>query len=84
MHEYKKGDLVISIAGHDKDTIYLVYDVLGEYVFLIDGKYKTIEKNKKKKKKHIKYLGDFSKELPEKMRNEICKRIIKQYKKKSI
>lgn len=48
MYEYKKGHLVISIAGHDKGRFYIINTLQGEYAFLVDGKYKTLEKPKKK------------------------------------
>ena len=47
------GNLVISKAGHDKDTRYIIIKEDDEYVYLADGRIKTIEKPKKKRKKHI-------------------------------
>lgn len=47
------GKLVKSTAGHDKDRIFFIYKEEGEYVYLVDGKYKTLERPKKKKKKHV-------------------------------
>ena len=38
----KVGDIVISISGHDMGEWYIVKDVLGEFVYLIDGKLKTM------------------------------------------
>lgn len=81
MQEYKTGHLVVSMAGHDKGNYYIINDVQGEYVFLVDGKYKTMEKPKKKKRKHIQYVADFSEKLNENMRDEMCKFVLKQYKK---
>ncbi|MBD5088116.1 MAG: hypothetical protein HDT30_04770 [Clostridiales bacterium] len=81
MYEYKKGHLVVSMAGHDKGTFYIINDVQGEYAFLVDGKYKTLEKPKKKKLKHIQFVADFCERLEEKPRNEMYKNVLKQYKK---
>ena len=47
------GDIVISVCGHDMGEWYIVQDVLNDYVYLIDGKNKTVEKPKKKKIKHV-------------------------------
>lgn len=81
MREYKIGHLVVSMAGHDKGTFYIINDVQGEYVFLVDGKYKTIDKPKKKKIKHIQYVADFSEKLNENIRDEMYKYVLKQYRK---
>ncbi|MCM1063852.1 MAG: KOW domain-containing RNA-binding protein [Eubacterium sp.] len=47
------GQFVISKAGHDKGSLYVVAACEGEFVFLCDGKTKTQERPKKKKLKHI-------------------------------
>ena len=47
------GQFAISKAGHDKGNLYVVVAEEGEFVFLSDGKTKTPEKPKKKKRKHI-------------------------------
>ena len=81
MYEYKKGQLVVSRAGHDKGTFYIINDIQGEYAFLVDGKYKTLLKPKKKKIKHIQYLADYCEKLGKNPRDEVYKNILKQYKK---
>ena len=53
MKELKKGMLAKSLAGHDKDRIYVIIDVEDEYVFLADGVHKTSDCAKKKNRKHI-------------------------------
>lgn len=40
-------------AGHDKDHIYVIVREDEQYVYLADGRYKTLQKPKKKSKKHI-------------------------------
>lgn len=48
------GDLVTSKAGRDKGHYFFVYKVIDEnYVFVVDGALRTIEKPKKKKLKHL-------------------------------
>lgn len=53
------GFLASSKAGHDKDKIYVIVKEDKEYVWLADGKIKTVEKPKKKRKKHIQVIKCF-------------------------
>ena len=46
----EKGMLAKSKAGHDKGHLYVIYDVDETYVYLVDGRIRTIDKPKKKKK----------------------------------
>lgn len=50
------GKFAKSKAGHDKDQIYVIVKEDAEYVYLMDGKTKTVDKPKKKKKKHIQMI----------------------------
>ena len=47
MTELIKGCFCKSIAGHDKDSIYIIIDV-NESVMVADGKYRKLENPKKK------------------------------------
>ena len=47
------GQLVFSKKGRDKAKAFVVMDIQGEYVFLADGKLRTLDKLKKKKLKHV-------------------------------
>lgn len=49
----KKGSVVKTIAGHDKDKFYVVLRVEGNRVFIADGKSRKLEKPKCKNVKHI-------------------------------
>ena len=49
----EKGMLAKSKAGHDKGHLYIIYDVDETYVYLVDGQIRTIDKPKKKKRKHV-------------------------------
>jgi len=57
MKEYEFGRLVLSLAGHDKGRVFVILAVEAEYVILADGKYRTVEKPKRKKKKHVQYVA---------------------------
>lgn len=50
------GKFAKSKAGHDKDQIYVIIKEDLEYVYLMDGKIKTVDKPKKKKRKHIQII----------------------------
>ena len=56
------GLLASSKAGHDKDKIYVIIREDKEYVWLADGKFKTIANLKKKRKKHIQVIKCFNNE----------------------
>ena len=57
MMEYTKGQIVFSKCGHDKGKAYIVSDIEGENLYLVDGKNRTLEKAKKKKNKHVQITG---------------------------
>ena len=42
-----------SLAGHDKGKVYLVSGADETYVYLVDGKCRTMDRPKRKKKKHV-------------------------------
>lgn len=50
------GKFAKSKAGHDKNQIYVILKEDTEYVYLVDGKLKPIDKPKKKRKKHIQII----------------------------
>ena len=71
------GNLVYSLAGHDKDKIYLVIDESADYVWLADGDIRTIDKPKRKNRKHIQLIKQ--KLQGDAVTNETIKRTIKLY-----
>ncbi|MCM1047323.1 MAG: hypothetical protein NC433_02730 [Clostridiales bacterium] len=50
------GMLASSKAGHDKGLVYVIISEDAEYVYLADGKLRTVAKPKKKNKKHIQII----------------------------
>ena len=54
MHEI--GMLAQSKAGHDAGTIYVIIRLNGEYVYLADGRLRTLDKLKRKNKKHVQVI----------------------------
>ena len=51
------GDIVISIMGHDRGEHYLVIDCDKDFIYVADGRLKTLDKPKKKNIKHVSRLG---------------------------
>ena len=47
------GRFAVSLAGHDKGTVYLVKMQEKDSVYLVDGKFHPLAKPKKKNQKHI-------------------------------
>ena len=80
------GMLASSKAGHDKGDIYVIIREETEYVYLVDGKLRTLEKPKKKNKKHIQIIKKaVETSFTEKIRNgqaddSEIRKVIKQYK----
>ena len=57
-NDINKGCIVVSSSGRDKGKYFFVLDLLSEdYVLIVDGKFRCIEKPKKKKIKHIKFYA---------------------------
>lgn len=56
MERYEIGMLAQSKAGHDKGHVYVVFNIEETYVYLVDGSIRTIDKPKKKKKKHVQII----------------------------
>jgi ribosomal protein L14E/L6E/L27E len=72
-NDIDKGCIVVSSAGRDKGKYFFVLDLIGEdYALIVDGKFRCIEKPKKKKIKHIKfYAENNNKKILEKIINGI-------------
>ena len=75
--------LAKSLCGHDKNEIYVVYREENDFVYLINGKTKTIEKPKRKNQRHIQIIKNLPEEIIEmvsrELTNETAKKIIKHY-----
>lgn len=79
------GKFAISKAGHDKKKLYVIMNEDSEYVYLVDGNLKPLDKPKKKAKKHIQIINRVDEiiqnklELKQIIYNEDIKRAIKLY-----
>ena len=79
------GKFATSKAGHDKTKLYVIIKEDAEYVYLVDGDLKTLDKPKKKSKKHIQIINKVDETIQNKLEtkeiiyNEDIKRAIKLY-----
>lgn len=56
MDRYEIGMLVRSKAGHDAGKVYVIINEDDAYVYLVDGKIRTLARPKKKKKRHVQII----------------------------
>lgn len=47
------GNFAVSTAGHDKGTCYVIVGEENDFFYLCDGRLKTLEAPKKKRRKHV-------------------------------
>lgn len=58
------GKVVLSLAGRDKNHLYVITDVIDDkFVLLSNGDTKTINEPKKKRVKHLKVLENIDEEI---------------------
>ena len=80
---YEAGMLAWSRAGHDKDTLYVIVKIEGEYVYLSDGRLKPVDHPKKKKIRHIQIVRQIPEELLglniETIKNEEIRKVIRRF-----
>ena len=80
-----KGMYATAKAGHDKGKLYIIMEEEDEYVYLSDGRLRTVDKLKKKKKKHIQIIKKIDERIfleienHRQISNEEIKRAIKEY-----
>ena len=68
---YQKGQIVFSLFCRDKGRAFIVYDYNDDYVFIVDGDLRKLEKPKKKKKIHIQISKHIDEEIRNKIENEL-------------
>lgn len=56
MSDYQIGDIAISLAGHDKNQRYIILSVEKTFVWVCDGRIRTLNNPKKKNIKHIQII----------------------------
>ena len=56
MRKFRKGMLAKSLAGHDKGNVYIIVETDAQYIYLADGKIRTLSRPKRKKRKHLQLI----------------------------
>lgn len=84
MRQYEIGMLVRSKSGHDHGKVYVIMDMQAEYLFLVDGRIRTLNNPKKKKAKHVQRIDIVLDDIVEMKQNhtlidEKIKRAIRLY-----
>lgn len=67
--EYTQGQVVYSKSGRDKTLPFVVLLIDGDYLYLADGKLRTLEHPKKKKIKHVQKTNHICYNIKEKLEN---------------
>ncbi len=74
-----------SLSGHDKDRYYLVVKEEDEFLFLVNGTTRPLEKAKKKNKRHVQLIkklpAEIVKIIEAEQSNLNIKKAIKDYEK---
>lgn len=73
MNEFVIGGFAVSTAGHDFGKRYVIFSTDSEYVYLVDGRIRTLDHPKKKKKMHTKVTDPLDSSLAEKVKNRTVK-----------
>lgn len=86
MEHYERGMLAMSMAGHDRGQVYVIWGEEGDIVFLVDGEHRPLAKPKKKNRRHmqvIKKIPEEWKDFPQQsITDEKIKYVLKCYKKR--
>ena len=67
--EVDKSSLVVSKAGRDQGQLFYVIDADEQYVYLVDGKSRKLEKPKPKPRNHVQAAFQTESRIAEKIRN---------------
>ena len=74
-----------SLSGHDKNQYYLVDTKESDFLYLVNGTTRPLEKPKKKKEKHVQIIKKLPSEVEEMLvaekSNLTIKKAIKEYEK---
>ena len=64
-----KSNIVKSTAGRDEGDLFFVLDIQEEFLLLADGKRRRVESPKRKKRKHVSFVGESHSVVAEKIRS---------------
>ena len=66
---YLISDVVVSTAGHDQGKLFYVIDTDETFLYLANGKDRTLDKPKRKKRKHVQWVLRSETRVAEKLRS---------------
>lgn len=69
--DFSKGQIVFSKKGRDKGGAFIVCDFDSDYVWLVDGKIRKLNKPKKKKKIHIQITKNVDADIQQRLENNL-------------
>ena len=78
MSKFEKGMLAKSLAGHDEGNVYIIVETDQKHVYLVDGKIRTLDRPKCKRKKHVQLI--LKKYNVSEADNTAIKKILKDWK----
>lgn len=64
---YEAGELVQSLAGRDAGRVYVILSIKEDMLLLADGRSRSVEKPKGKKKKHVQLIHERNAEVTKKI-----------------
>lgn len=76
MEDIKVFDIVESLAGHDKGRLYVVLETDENYLMLVDGKIRTLQNPKRKKRRHAAKVCADLPELTDMAANSEIKKVL--------
>mgnify|MGYP007051558335 CR=1 FL=1 len=56
MDRWETGMLAKSLAGHDKDKVYVIVGLDEQFTYLADGERKTLKRQNKNKNKNVQII----------------------------
>ena len=68
--EWKRGQVVRSLAGHDQGSFLTVLEAAPPYAVVADGKRRPLERPKRKKRKHTAFAARCQCRVAEKIRSD--------------
>lgn len=66
----QKADIVRSAAGRDAGRLFFVLSAEGEFAIIANGRERRIEKPKRKKLKHLRYVVTRADRVTERLKND--------------
>ncbi len=75
---YEAGQIVKSLAGHDKDCIYMIVRAEGSFIWVADGKRRRLENPKRKNTAHVQLIRVYVPEA-DRDKDEAIQHFLKSY-----